>query len=133
MQLSDEVVNDIDKYHRTGYSKRNKNGKKTQNIRIRFKTHKSRYACLEKKKNAKTGKLSPNLTKKRGKILYDAGNIIKDKEINSIDFVFANRHGDLQVRLATPYEGKQVFPFYSLQDLDDFLLERRLIDEPKFC
>lgn len=132
MNLDDNIIKDIDKFHRSGFVKKYNDSKK-QNIIIRFKSHKSRYSCLEKKKNAKSGTLSPNLTKKRGKILYDASNIIKEKKIDSIAFVFANYHGDLQVRLAAPYENKQVFPFNSLKELDDFLLERHLISESQFC
>ena len=134
MALSEDIIKDVDKFHRTGFIKTSHGSRKqTQNIIIRFKSHRSRYECLGKKKSAKSGKISPNLTKRCGKILYDASKTIKDNDIKSVEFVFANHHGDLQVRLANPYEGKQVYPLQSLKELDDFLLERNLISESQFC
>ena len=46
------------------------------------------------------------------KILYEASTIKKEND-KSVQFVFANLHG--------PYEGKKVFPFNNLKDLDVFL------------
>lgn len=131
LQMNNEVISDIDKFHRTGYVKNNK-GKKQQNIIVRFKSHCSRYACMEKKKRSNT-KLAPNLTHRRGKLLYDASQIIKDNEITAIEFVFANINGDLQVRLAEPLDGKSVYPFKNFDELDDLLLSNRLIQQSYFA
>ena len=68
LEMPDSILNDIDKFHRNGYIK-NQRGKRTQNIIVRFKSHSSRYACLIKKKQKKYKKISPNLTRNRGKIL----------------------------------------------------------------
>ena len=113
--------------------KKSGNNKK-QNIIVRFKSHSSRYACLLKKKSLKSNKIAPNLTRKRGKMLFDANKVIKDKELSSsIQFCFANIHGDLQVRLAEPIDGTKVHPFDSLKQLDEFLLEHHVITEAYFC
>ena len=135
--LKDELklpasILDVDKFHRNGMIKNN-GIKKAQNVIVRFKTHTSRYACLSKKKELKSNKIAPNLTRKRGKMLFDASKIIKDKMLTQIDFVFANIHGDLHVRLAEPIEGSKVHPFNSLKHLDDFLLEHNVISESCFC
>ena len=100
---------------------------------MRFKTHSSRYACLEKRKMAKKIKIAPNLTHRRGKMLFDASKIIEEKDVKSINFVFANLHGDLQVRLTEPLEGKHVHPFKDLQELDDLLLNNGLIPQSYFA
>ena len=120
LNMDENVIADIDKFHRIGYIKKN-GDKKTQNIIVRFKSYSSRYEWLKNKKRSKTIKLAPNLTKKRGKMLYDATKILDDNTISAIDFVFANIHGDLQVRLAEPLDNTYVFPFNSIEDLDDLI------------
>ena len=65
------AVKDIDKLHRIGQVKE-KNGKKHQNVIIRFRSHKTRYNVFREKKKLKHVKISPNLTKKRGKLLHEA-------------------------------------------------------------
>ena len=83
LNMDENVIADIDKFHRTGYIKKN-GDKKTQNIIVRFKSHSSRYECLKNKKRSKTIKLAPNLTKKRGKMLYDATKILDDNTTHNI-------------------------------------------------
>ena len=132
LKLPDSILDDVDKFHRNGMIK-NSGNKKSQNVIVRFKTHNSRYACLLKKKELKSNKIAPNLTRMRGKLLFDASKIIKDKMLTQIEFAFANIHGDLHVRLAEPIEGSKVHPFNSLKHLDDFLLEHNVISESCFC
>ena len=133
LQLPDTILDDVDKFHRNGHIKKT-NNKQKQNIIVRFKSHSSRYACLLKKKSIKSNKIAPNLTRRRGKMLFDANKIIKDKQLSaSIEFCFANIHGDLQVRLAEPVNGTKVHAFDSLKGLDDFLLEHHIIPEGYFC
>ena len=131
LKVNEKIINDIDKFHRTGFVKK-ANGKKKQNIIVRFKSHTSRYACLEKKKHSKSIKIAPNLTQRRGKMLYDASKIIEEKDIASVNFVFANNHGDLHVRLSEPLDGKSVFAFKNLEELDNLLLSNRLISQSYF-
>ena len=108
------VVSEIDKFHRVG-KVRTRNGKKHQDIIVRFKTHSSRYLVYKERKKARNVKISPNLTKRRATLLYEASNWVKD--LDAVDFVFANIHGDLNLRLVEPYQEKILFPFSTLDDL----------------
>ena len=114
------AVDDIDKFHRVGRVK-TVGGKKHQDIIIRFKTHRSRYAVYQDRKKSKSVKISPNLTKRRGALLYEASQLVNDAE--KVNFVFANVHGDLNIRLVEPYKDKMVFPFSSMGQLKDLLAE----------
>ena len=129
--MPDTVLADVDKFHRNGFVK-TKHGKRQQNIIVKFKSHASRYACLIKKKQLKCKNIAPNLSKNRGKILHKASELINEKKPSTVKFVFANIHGDLQIRLAEPCNGKMVHPFNSLKELDNFLLENNLIISPIF-
>ena len=61
---------DIDKLHRTG-KKKDHEGKKYQNIIVRFRSHSSRYSVYKARKRLPNGiKMNPNLRKRRGNILY---------------------------------------------------------------
>lgn len=131
LEMPDSIFKDIDKFHRNGFIKTQR-GKRKQNIIVRFKSHASRYACLIKKKQLKSNKISPNLTRNRGKILHKASEIINEKKPSAIEFAFANIHGDLQIRLAEPCDGKKVHPFNSLNELDTFLLDNNLISNAIF-
>ena len=115
-----EAVSDIDKLHRVGKIK-TRDGKKSQDIIVRFKTHKTRYDVYKQRKKARNVKIAPNLTKRRGKLLYDASNLVNG--MDKVDFVFANIHGDLQVRLVEPYEDKILFYFNSIDDLTKLLAD----------
>ena len=116
----ESAVNDIDKLHRTGKVK-SSNGKKLQNVIIRFKTHASRYAVFKEKKKLKNVKICPNLTRRRGKLWYDASQFIQ--QIPEIDFAYADIHGDLKFRLVEEHQGKIVFPFDSLDGLKEIIKE----------
>ena len=113
------LVPSIDKLHRQGKILE-KNGKKNQNIIVRFKSHFARYSILKEKKKAKNVRLSANLTKRRGTLLFNASNAVKN--IEGVHFCFANVHGDLSVRLNEPYDSKQVFTFNSMPQLSDFII-----------
>ena len=115
-----EVVADIDKMHRL-VKLTVKNGKKQQNIIIRFKSHSSRYSVFNERKKAKHVKMGPNLTKRRGKLLYDAISMVE--ELGNVDFVFCDAHGDLKLRIKEPYNNKHFFTFETLDDLSKLLTE----------
>ena len=66
-------------------------------------------------------------------MLYDASKIIEENDIASVNFVFANNHGDLHVRLSEPLDGKSVYPFKNLDDLNDLLLSNKLIPQSYFA
>ena len=121
-----KMVSKIDKLHRVGIIKE-KDGKKMQNVIVRFKSHFARYAVYNERKKAKNIKISTNLTKRRGKLLFDVSNAVK--EVGNVQFCFANINGDLKIRLVEPYNGKQVFSFNSLNELNSLLLKMGLIEE----
>ena len=118
LQLPDSV-NEIDKLHRVGKI-RTKNGKSHQDIIVRFKTHSARYAVYKEREKAKSGKLSANLTKTRGELLYKASKLVEEND--KVEFCFPNTHGDLYVRLKEPIENKVLHPFFSLEELQKILL-----------
>ena len=107
-----DVVDEVDKLHRVGRIKQ-LNGKKTQDIIIKFKSHAARYSVYNERKKVRNIKIAPNLTKHRGNLLFDAAQAMKDSP--KVNFVFADAHGDLQIRLNEPHKGSHVFSFYSLE------------------
>ena len=108
------VFNTIDKFHRVG-KVRMKDGKKAQDIIVRFNNHSSRYAVYKERKKAQNVKIVPNLTRTRSKLLFDASQLVKTLE--SIEFCFANTHGDLYVRLVKEHEGNILHRFNSINEL----------------
>ena len=69
------IAEDIDKLHRVGKIK-TVDGKKQQNIIVRFKTHFSRYAVYNERKKAKSVKIVPNLNQRRRSLLYEASKLV---------------------------------------------------------
>ena len=116
----------MDKAHRLGKIKE-QNGKKHQDIIVRFKSHSARYKLYSKRKTLKNVKVSPNLTKKRSKLLYDAVELTKNIENDDWGFVYANIHGDLLLRLQEKYQGKHYYSFDSLESLRNQLNEIGLL------
>ena len=112
------VVNQIDKLHRIGKT-REKNGKKTQDIIIRFTSHRARYQLYGKRKLSSNFKIKPNLTKKRQSLRYDASQLVENNE--KVNFVYADIHGDIKVRLIDVHKGKYVHNLQSIEELEDLL------------
>ena len=124
-----EASKDIDKLHQVGKVKTNGDGR-TQDIIVRFKSHEMRYKVFDERKKAKNNvKIAPNLTQRRGKLLYDASVFVND--IEGVNSVYANRHGDLNIRLNDdkPYGGKHVFKFSTPDDLKKTLNDMGLLVE----
>ena len=118
---------DIDKTHRVGRVRNLNNGKKVQNIVVRFRSHRSRYNVYFKKDQLKNGlKIGPHLTNHRAKLLYDS---LYASEIDGVEFTYANLHGDLCVRLTRVHNEKQVHQFTSLEELHQILVDAKLVDE----
>ena len=122
------LANELDKSHRLGPTK-NINGKNHQDIIVRFKSHSARYAVYNKRKSLPNIRISPNLTKKRGKLLSNAVELTENIQTNDWGFVFANSHGDLLVRLKDKYEGKHYHSFNSIECLADKLKQIGLLDQ----
>ena len=121
------MINEIDKLHRVGKVKE-RNGKKVQDVIIRFKSHYARYKVYNERKKAKNIKIHANLTKKRGKLLFEASDATK--EIERVDFCYSNIHGDLNLRLVDPFNGRSSFAFKSMGELNDLLIKMDLIVDP---
>ena len=120
-----EAADEIDKVHRVG-KKKDHQGKKFQNVIVRFKSHRSRYSVYRNRKQLQNGvKMNPNLTKKRGDVLYESSELVKD--VAGIDFTFANIHGDLCVRLTAARNGDHVFTFHSIAELRKILEESDIV------
>lgn len=115
LELKSAVV-DIDKLHRIGKVKKSAKGKKTQNVIVRFKSHSTRYSVYYARKKLKSIKISPNLNHKRGKLWFDASKIVENVE--GIDFVYPDAHGDLKFRTSSEHDGEQNFKFESLDNLE---------------
>ena len=112
---------EVDKLHRMGRTRTNA-GKKTQDIIVRFKSHAARYDVYEARKKATNLKIRPNLTKRRGDLLYRASKLVEGAE--EVHFVFANAHGDLKLRLKEkPDGGEQYHSFSSIEELKKTLEE----------
>ena len=111
---------DIDKLHRIGKVKE-KNGKKLQNVIVRSRSHASRYSVFSQKKNLRNLKIGPNLTTKRNKLLTEAIQLVDN--IDGVDFVYADIHGDAKVRLKAAFNGKFAVLFTSIEELKKLLLE----------
>lgn len=121
-----DVLQDFDKAHRVGKIKE-VNGKKQQDIIVRFKSHAARYKVFNNRKTLKNfKKIRPKLTHRRGKLLYDASLLIEN--VDNVDFVLANMHGDLQLRLKESYDGKHFFNFDSIDSLTYLLKDLGCIE-----
>ena len=98
-----DIVADFDKAHRLGAVKE-VNGKKQQDVIVRFKSHSSRYKIFAKRKMNKHISIRPNLTNARSKMLQEAVDLTKSIQNDDWGLVFANMHGDLLFRLKEKHE-----------------------------
>ena len=102
------IVDDVDKLHRVGKIKQ-RNGKKMKDIIVKLKSHTLRYLVYNERKKAKNIRIAPNLTKWRGKQLYNA--VLSTEDAMKVNFVYVDAHGDLKIRLNDHHNGRYVFPF----------------------
>ena len=117
---------EIDKLHRVGQKKEYQN-KKFQNIVVRFKSHRSRYQVYRQRAELKNNvKINPHLTKKRGKLLHESIEIA-DK-IGAVNFVYANIHGDICVRLTAAVNGTEYFSFQTTQQFLKKLSDLNIVE-----
>ena len=112
------VINSIDKLHRIGKPKE-KNGKKNQDVIVRFKSHSARYTVFNARKKTNNHNIRPNLTPFRSKLLHEATEITSN--VNEVNFAFADIHGDLKIRLVNAIEGRFVFSFSTIEELKNLL------------
>ena len=120
---STTTEHDIDKFHRNG---RVTNGNE-QEVIIRFKSHAAKEAFYRARKDLPPArkavvKIRPSLSLNQQNLLRDALSFVdeyslKDEEINPVDFVFANVHGEIQAKLKNKFRGSCFIAFNNVQDL----------------
>ena len=119
---SSTTINDVDKFHRNG---RVRDGK--QEVIIRFKSHSAKEAFYKARKEQQNVVIYPSLTKKRLTLLHEARDMIKEYKyehsntLNPPIAIFANVHGDIQVKFEKKTIHGQYVSIQSLQDLASIL------------
>ena len=135
-------MQDVDKFHRNGPRKGS-----DQELIIRFKSHsakevlyKNRKIVQDKKKeDQKYFKIKPSLCPKRKATLLQAQNIVEtfknpppthpnsmQKKPNPPEFVFADVHGNLLVKMSERTEKGLFFKFKTTQELNEILYEQNM-------
>ena len=120
---SDTTVADIDKFHRNG---RSYNNGKNQEILLRFKSHSAKEAFYRGRKTLpptrRNVKIRPSLSAYQKNLLDEAETIVeefnlRDEVRNPVEFVFANIHGETQVKLKNKFRGSNFVTFRSVTQL----------------
>ena len=118
-------ISDVDKFHRNGP----RQGVQ-QDIIVRFKSHEAKEAFYKKRKSISSRQVwvKPSLSSYNSNLLKEAKELIKPLTSNAStydnppEFVFANIHGDLQVKLARETnEGSMFYSFNTIQKLYEIL------------
>ena len=113
---------DIDKFHRNGPI----TNVNEQEIIIRFKSHAAKEAFYRARKDLpparKEVRIKPSLSQNQKNLLRDAQSFIEqpdimDNDVNPVEFVFANLHGEIQMKLKHKFRGSLFVTFNSVQDL----------------
>ena len=119
---SGTTPNDIDKLHRNG---RVKDGE--QSTIVRFRSHAAKEAFYKARKNLPAShrhiKIRPSLSPEQNNLLHDAQEYLEnfgftdDDGDNPPEFVFANIHGLIQVKMKKPTKQGLFVTIHSLDDL----------------
>ena len=114
---SSTTFEEIDKYHRNG-----KREGKTQEVIVRFKSHSAKEAFYKKRKTIKNDiKVQPSLSPSTKQQLEEAKELIKTYQVDAIDnppdFVMADMHGNLQVKMKKETKHGLFFRFESPDQL----------------
>ena len=117
------TMNDVDKLHRVGPVKGDK-----QDCVVRFKSHSAKENFYLKRKSGPRRhiKIGPSLTPSRRELLNDAQYVVEDyieKNIGSNlpEFVYADMHGNLKVKMTHNLGRTSFFKFTSIQDLSHII------------
>ncbi len=116
-------MSDVDKFHRNG---RIKDGK--QQVIVRFKSHSSKEDFYRARKNQNDCRIYPSLTKTQLSLLHEARDMLKDYKynesntVNPPESIFADIHGDIQVKFAKKTNKGMFVKIRSLEHLA-FVLE----------
>ena len=127
---------DIDKFHRNG---RVTDGNE-QEILIRFKSHAAKESFYRARKSLppsmKEIKIRPSLSRHQSDLLRDAKAVVEQYNysmdevmVNPVEFVLANIHGDIQVKMKNKVRGSQFISFNSVQDLCLKLQQAQVVEQ----
>ena len=120
---STTTMADVDKFHRNG---RVRGGK--QEVIVRFKSHSAKEAFFKARKEQNDVMIYPSLTKTRLNFLYEARETMKEfsyehsNMINPPLAIFANVHGDIQIKFSKKTKYGQYVSINSLEELSRILL-----------
>lgn len=136
--ISKEVIkNNVDKIHPIG-----KPDKGKQKRIVKFTTHNFKETIFKRHKNKSKNqdhrqyrkpniKLQPSLTKRRIEMLEFAAKETED--IEQVNFVYADMHGNLKLRLHSPVKNKYVLDFKNEDDMSRIISllgpDTRVVDE----
>ena len=134
----DTKVEDIDKLHRNGPARG-----KDQEVIVRFKSHSAKETFYKNrsKLNDRQIKIRPSLSPHNKTLLHEARELVDSYAsydgymsgmTNPPDFVFANVHGDLQVKMKKRVRKGMFFSFSSIEQLSMIILKAQM-DGPVEC
>ena len=123
---SETTPDDIDKLHRNG---RIKDGE--QSTIVRFRSHAAKEAFYKARKNLPAShrhiKIRPSLSPEQNNLLHDAQEFLENFDFtdkdgdNPPEFVFANIHGLIQVKMKKPTKQGLFVTINSLDDLNQVI------------
>jgi hypothetical protein len=114
-------IDDVDKLHRNGPRR----GKK-QEVIVRFKSHSAKESFYRSRKSIKREniKVRPSLTQARKDLLHESQDVIRDmfppettSEKNPPEFVMADIHGNIQVKMSHKTRNGLFFTFNTIEEL----------------
>jgi hypothetical protein len=117
---STTTFEDVDKFHRNGPSRDGE-----QEVIVRFKSHSAKEQFYRKRKSLAEGskiKIRPSLSPHNKALLHEAQAYLEENVgdlpmDNPPEFVFANIHGDIQVKFSRDTKKGMFVNFYSVQEL----------------
>ncbi len=131
---SDVNESDIDKLHRDGPV----NGTQ-QDVIVRFKTHSAKESFYKKRKtlDRRGVKIRPSLSKQRKSLLNEANDVINTyryKEsadhpmYNPPEFVYANVHGDILMKMSIPTKKGLFIKINSIEQMSLAICEAQFVE-----
>ena len=131
------TMNNIDKFHRDGPSTGD-----DQAVIIRFKSHEAKELFYKKgrkkmKENRNDIKIKPNLCAERRKFLNRAVEYVNsypDDMYNPPDFVYADLHGNIKIKMKYRTKTGMFFDVNCMQNIASVIQNAQVIDhnEPNF-
>ena len=123
---------DVDKFHRNGPIDGNK-----QEIIVRFKSHAAKESFYKERKTIETtAKIRPSLAPERKRLLNESINFIKEVYADSNmenppDFVYADVHGNLKLKMSKKTKKGFFFNFNSIEQLRFLInVNQEYLDRP---